>query len=145
MKTSLILIAMLFYQTAFCQSTTTIVYDANGNIISGSFIKTVPPYPGLLTDSVSHYSFTLDSSHIYVTAYDSLHKQLWKTDPYPDNKITPYRTKRPVIVNIFIGDSKLQIDSPDVKNRKVLWIQYSNTQFGYLELLTGKYDWMGQD
>jgi len=135
-------IILLSFQFAFCQQTTTIVYDGKGNIIRGSFIKTVPPNPVTLKDSVSNYTFVLDSSHIYVTAYDSSGNQIWKTDPYLDNHIPVYRTNRPIIVDIRLGKS---INNDPKKIYSFVWIRYSNTQFGKLDFKTGKYWWGGQD
>jgi len=142
MKIILTILLSLIFVTGHSQQTTTIVYDGQGNIKSGSFIKTVPPKPVTLKDSTLNYTFVLDSTHINVTAYDSIGNILWKTDPYKDNKIEEYRTKRPIIVDILFGKS----DHVDVsKKYTVLWIRYSNTQFGYLDLKTGKYRFEGQD
>src|ERR1700734_907455 len=87
MKFIVTLIAPLFFASAFCQHTTTIVDDGNGNVIAGSFIKTLPPNVVTLRDSTLNYTFVLDSSHIYITSYDSGGNVLWKTDPYSDNRI----------------------------------------------------------
>src|SRR5438552_3238501 len=103
MKSILTPLLLLFFISALCQQRTTVVYDAKGNIIGGNFIKALPPHPVTLKDSVLNYTFVLDSSHITVTAYDSLGKVVWKTDPYLDSKIWEYRTKRPIIVDIVFG------------------------------------------
>lgn len=127
----------------FAQQKTTIIYDAHGNIIAGSFIRTVPPTPVTLTDTATNFNYILDSSHIFVTAYNDKGDSLWKTDPWKDNGVSAYRTKRPIIVDIFIG--KLGDLYPAKKDDRVIWITYNNTQFGYLDLKTGAYRFCGQD
>ena len=132
----------LFFISGLSQKTTTIVYDGQGNIISGSFIKTVPPKPVILKDSVLNYTFVLDSSHINVTAYDSSGNILWKTDPYKDKKIQEYRSKRPIIVDIFFCNNQYRDTN---KSEKRICITYNNTQFGYIIFQTGEYVPEGQD
>jgi len=141
MKFLFFFVSLCFSLTLFGQQTTTIQYDGQGNIIGGSFIKTMPPNKVILKDSALDYTFILDSSHIYVSAYNSKNELLWKTDPYKDNKIREYRTKRPIIVDFSLD----KIDSMDPRSEQVLWISYNNTQFGFLYLKTGKYDFHGQD
>ena len=141
MKIVIAIILTLFFVSSFCQQTTTIIYDSHGNIKSGSFIKTVPPQVVTLKDTILNYTFVLDSSHNYVTAHDSIGNIVWKTDPYKDNRIEEYRTKRPIIVDFLFGP-KDNVDSTE--RNKVLWVMYSNTQFGFLNLKTGKYEFVGQ-
>ena len=88
-----------------------------------------------LTDSSGNH-FIVDKERIYVTAYDSTYKQIWKTDPYKDNKIPEYRTARPKLVMF-----KLAL----YQGKEQLCIKYSNTQFGTLAKETGEYHWLGQD
>jgi len=75
------------------QQQTVVIYDSQGNIKSGNFIKTMPPRPVKLKDPHSNYTFILDSTHIHITAYDSAANVIWKSDPYKDNNIEGYRTK----------------------------------------------------
>jgi hypothetical protein len=86
----------------------------------------------------------LDTSHIYVTAYNNSGGILWKTDPWKDNHIDVYRTNRPIIVSFEMGDNPGYPDAAK-KGEKVIQIEYINTQFGYIELKTGAFHFMGQD
>ena len=129
--------------SGFAQQKTTIVYDGRGNVIAGSFIKSVPPKPVTLTDTLTNFKYVLDSSHVYIAAYNANGDSLWKTDPWKDNNIPVYRTKRPIIVDIFIG--KLGDFYKGKENERVIWITYNNTQFGYVDLITGAYRFWGQD
>ena len=95
-----------------------------------------------LKNSMLNSTFVLDISHIYVSAYDSGGNLLWKTDPYIDNHIDEYRTRRPIIVDILFCDNPFAAQK---KREITIGIVYSNTQFGYLNLKTGKYIFGGQD
>lgn len=88
-----------------------------------------------LTDSSGNH-YVVDKERIYVTGYDSTYRQMWKTDPYKDNKIPEYRTARPRLVMF-----KLAI----YEGKEQLCLKYSNTQFGTLSKGAGKYHWLGQD
>lgn len=137
-------VSLLFFFPTFAQKRTTIIYDSQGNIIAGSYIKTVPPKAILLTDKKTNLKYVLDSFHIYITACTANGDSLWKTDPWRDNRIEEYRTKRPIIVDMAFGSDK-GYHSKTKKDEKVLWIRYSNTQFGFVNLRTGEYLFCGQD
>lgn len=128
--------------SAFAQ--TTIIYDGNGNVIGGTHIKTRPPQKVRLVDSSTNNAFVLDSTHVYITAYNKTGGVLWKTDPWKDNKIEVYRTNRPIIVDMMFGADPGYFDKSK-KGEKVIWIRYINTQFGFIDLKTGKFYFEGQD
>jgi hypothetical protein len=92
-----------------------------------------------LIDNFTGVKYIIDKDRIYITAIDKNGKQLWKTNPVVDAKLEEYRVKRPVIV-YFVFDK----DKTD-KNKQVISIAYNNSQFGYLNKLTGKFDFAGQD
>ena len=92
-----------------------------------------------LTDKESGTRFVLDSSRIYIMALDKQGRKLWKTDPWKDNRIDSYRVDRPVIVSFELGESKRD------NHQEVIWISYSNTQFGTINKANGKFNFMGQD
>ena len=133
---------MFCLSSAFSQ--TTIMYDGNGNVIGGTHIKTRPPEKVILHDSISNNTFVLDSTHVYITAYNRSGKVLWKTDPWKDNNIEVYRTRRPIIVNMKFGNNPGYSDKSK-RGEKVIFIAYINTQFGFIELKTGKFFFEGQD
>jgi hypothetical protein len=90
-----------------------------------------------LTDAKSGNHFVVDKKRIFITAFDSAYKSvLWKTDAVKDNKIPEYRNSRPTLVRF-----RLVI----YKEKDVIYIRYSNTQFGTLSRETGAFHWMGQD
>ena len=92
-----------------------------------------------LVDSISGTMFVLDSTQIYVTAIDKGGKELWRTDPWKDNKLEEYRVKRPKIILFNFANNKW------TDNKEVIWIVYNNTQFGILDKSNGKFTWFGQD
>jgi len=92
-----------------------------------------------LTDSITGGTFVLDTTNIYITAFDKSGKQLWRTDPWKDNDLGIYRVQRPVIVYYSLANS-------DRANKEeVIWITYQNTQFGYIDKKDGKFTFLGQD
>lgn len=133
---------MCCLSSAFAQ--TTIIYDGHGNILGGTHIKTRPPQKVTLTDSSSSNTFVLDSTHVYITAFNRTGGILWKTDPWKDNKIEVYRTNRPIIVDMVFGANPGYPDE-STKGEKVIFIEYINTQFGFIDLKTGKFYFEGQD
>jgi hypothetical protein len=92
-----------------------------------------------IIDSVSGNKFYLDSSKIFITAVDSKGKLLWKTDPWKDNNLMEYRVNRPIIVYFNFASSK------DSAHKKEIGISYNNSQFGRIELISGKFTFRGQD
>ncbi len=126
-------------------SKTTWIYDGQGNVIGGSKIKKGHQTSVKLIDSTTTNYFVLDSAHILISAFDKLNKKLWITDPYKDNSIEEYRTKRPIIIQYGFGESSRDYSDNVKKGQKVIWITYNNTQFGFIDLKTGKYHFCGQD
>jgi hypothetical protein len=99
----------------------------------------VGPYKDSLIDNSSGLKFYLDTSMIYVWAFDKYGKLLWKTDPWKDNNLMEYRVKRPTIKYFKL------INEKGTKNEEVIGIGYNNSQSGYLDKLTGKFTFEGQD
>jgi hypothetical protein len=97
------------------------------------------PYKDTLIDSSSGERFYLDTSLIYVSAFDKSGNLIWKTDPWKDNNLGEYRVKRPKI-RYFGFERDKRTD-----NIEVIGISYNNSQFGYLDKLTGKFTFLGQD
>ena len=119
-------------RTAFVQKS--LIYDEQGNIISGRFTNPLPLTSVTLKDNSLNCTYVLDSSHIYVSAFDSVGKLLWKIDPYIDNLNSYDRCTR-TITNIYFGEST---DILRATPYKVLWVSYGRAR-GYLDLLTGKF------
>jgi hypothetical protein len=92
-----------------------------------------------LIDDELKMKFILDSQRINITAYDSLGKVTWQTDPWLDNKLMTYRLKRPrIIFFAFVNEERTD-------NKEVIGIDYNNTQFGMVDKRTGKFTFWGQD
>jgi hypothetical protein len=88
-----------------------------------------------LVDNELKMKFVLDSLRINISAYDSSNKLVWRTDPWFDKKLTPYRLKRPRLIYYSL---KGQDDE------EFIWITYNTTQFGAIERRTGKFHYMGK-
>ncbi len=121
------------------------VYDAQGNVVDGKNYKIRTKDIVKLVDSVTSNYFILDSNKIFITAYDKSNKIIWRTDPYKDNSIQEYRTKRPVIIHFVFGKSPDYFSDKIKEELKVIWITYNNTQFGFIDIRNGKYFSCGQD
>lgn len=93
----------------------------------------------LLIDSLTGTKFFLDENHIFITAVNSVSDTLWRTDPYTDMNLEPYRVKRPIIVKY----SFLNNERTDFK--EVIGIAYNNTVFGTINNETGEFIFYGQD
>ena len=142
MKIIYTLLFLLCASSAFSQ--TTVIYDGNGNVIGGTHIKTRPGNKVTLTDSSTKNTFVLDEEHVFITAYSKIGTILWKTDPWKDNNLMVYRTNRPVIVNMAF-DVNPGYPDESKKGERVIWIEYINTQFGFIDPKTGRFYFMGQD
>ncbi len=100
------------------------------------YVNVAPYRPIHLKDSILNNTYVLDSTHIFITAYDSSGKILWKTDPFVDNKIEDTRIARPIITWFYFRNWRHNNQS---ERKKVIWIRYNHRQAGYLDLITGKF------
>jgi len=92
-----------------------------------------------LVDNNLKMKFILDPTRVFISAFDSHGKLVWRTDPWADNKLMEYRVKRPVIVRYDFQSNEW------TDGAEKIWIVYNNTQFGTVDKLTGKFKWIGQD
>jgi hypothetical protein len=97
------------------------------------------PYKDTLIDNLTGSRYYLDTAQIYIYAFDQFGKLQWKTDPWKDNSLMEYRVKRPKILYFRFRKDEWT-DSVEV-----IAILYNNSQFGYLDKLTGKFKFQGQD
>ncbi len=118
-------------------------YDSNGNVIDGSTFKTKPGKSVELKDSLTGTRYVLDENHITITAIAKNGKVLWKTDPWKDNHISEYRTKRPIIIYFEFGKIPDYL-SKRIKDSRGIAISYNNTQFGIVDF-NGNFHFQGQD
>ena len=93
----------------------------------------------VIKDDSTKILFILDTSQVFITAIDSNGTQLWRTDPWKDNKLEKYRVDRPIIVYFSLENNER------TDNKEAIWIVYNNTQFGIVDKSNGKFTWFGQD
>jgi len=91
-----------------------------------------------LLDKLTSNKFIVDTSRTYITAIDQQGKILWRTNPILDNKLEKYQTDKPTIIHFAFNNNP-------TKTKEVIWISYSNTQFGYIDKGSGKFTFRGQD
>jgi hypothetical protein len=97
------------------------------------------PYKDTLIDKEIGLTFYLDTLMINVYAFDNKGVLIWKTDPWKDNNLMEYRVKRPIIQFFHFENNRF------TDNKEVIGIGYNNSQFGYLNKLTGEFIFEGQD
>lgn len=130
-------------------------YDINGSLL----IK--PGQSFSLYDFATQRKYVLDSTHTIISAFDKVGKLIWSTNPYKDSHLQEYRTKSPYIRYMAFTTEKI---SPHLTTRcgfrlsiqekysryyatsiRVIVISYNNSQFGVIDLESGKFCFYGQD
>jgi hypothetical protein len=104
-----------------------------------SEVKLHSPYIDTLIDKQLGLTFYLETAMINVYAYDKNGTLIWKTDPLKDNNLEDYLIKRPKIVYFNFHNDRF------TDFIEVIGIRYNSTQFGYLDKVTGKFDFKGRD
>ncbi len=120
------------------------VNDLNGHLIWDSRSKSKEGKSITVLDSITHNYYILDTSHSTVCAYDSLEHLLWVTNPRKDSSLPDYRLKNPVISYFKLG--KLSSDYWDghKEGELVIFISFSNSQSGFIDLKTGRFTLVDQ-
>jgi hypothetical protein len=122
------------------------VNDLNGHTIWDSRAKSKEGKQVIIIDSITNNYYVLDSTHTTITAYDNSKQIIWKTNPRKDNHLPEYRRPNPVITYYQIREfPNNRFGTLIKKGEKVIFIDYSNSQFGFLDLKTGKFTCEGQD
>jgi len=122
------------------------INDLNGNTVWDSRLKSKDGKSITITDSITNNYFVLDTTHIIITAFNKAKQLIWKTDPRKDASIPDYRHKNPKIRFFQLGELERNIyGSKNRKGERVLFISYTNSQFGFLDLKTGVFTYEGQD
>jgi len=106
-----------------------LTYDNQGNIICGRTTE-IPNGYVTLKDYQLNYVFVLDTSHFYVSAYDSTGNIVWKAEPEFENVIGQRIKGR--IDNIYFRRSW------KTNPYKVLWVR-NGRRGGFFDLKTGKF------
>ena len=94
----------------------------------------------ILTENKTGTKFILDSSRIFIMAVDTLGKIFWITDPYMDNHLMETNfIERPHLMQFYFRKDKLSNYMLEI------FIYYSNRQFGFVNLKTGKFTFLGEN
>ena len=123
----------------------------------------IPSKTAILTDSVTNYIYILDTSHKYITAYNSKGQFFWKSHtsisnylPYlnfqngkSDNSKSYYDfdtdTISVKIRSMAFGKNTDNFNSVNKgRDEKVIWVSHDMCS-GYFDLKTGKYHLWGCD
>jgi len=122
------------------------VNDLNGHTSWDSRTKSKEGKQVIIIDSTTNNYYVLDSTHTTITAYNNSKQMIWKTNPRKDNHLSEYRHPNPVITYYQIREFPNNgFGNLIKKGEKVIFIDYSNSQFGFLDLKTGKFTYEGQD
>jgi hypothetical protein len=82
-----------------------------------------------------------DGRHVVAISPDG--KILWRKDPFVDAGLEPYREPHPTIV--FIGSSGRGCALRAESIGKVFCLSFSSSQFGVVDIVTGKFTPEGQN
>lgn len=119
-----------------------IIYFFQSCQYENKIIQKNKSYYKVLIDSISEINFLLDTSQIYITAINFKNDTLWRTDPWKDNGLPYYRFPKPYRPTIWVFEFQ---NNEYTQNKEMIRIGYNNSQFGNIDKLTGKFDWIGQD
>ena len=96
-------------------------------------------YPIRVTDKVTGFIYELQSDRRTIIAKKPDGEILWKINPFKDAGLEPYRVAHPFIYYFGRSSNTSNLKGP------VLGITFTSSQFGDIELQTGKFHWRGQD
>jgi hypothetical protein len=121
------------------------INDFNGHYVWDSRSKSKEGKTLTIVDSITSNFYVLDTSHTIVTAFNKSNEIMWKTNPREDNSLFEYRHKNPTITYFKINTIGWNVPGRYKKGDRMISIRYSNSQFGFLDLKTGKFIFEGQD
>ena len=123
------------------------INDFNGHTHWDSKTKSLDGKPLTIIDSLTNNYYILDSTHTIITAYNKSNQIIWKTDPLKDSLDTEYKSKnftihyfKIMIINLNYLNVNF-VKTHNIKEREIA-IRYSNS-YGYVDLETGKFTFMG--
>jgi hypothetical protein len=93
----------------------------------------------ILKDAKTGTRFILDTTRTHVIAINSKGVQMWNITPYEDTTSLSYLFTHPTIVTFCFAKNDFS------KNKIVIWVEYSNTNTGYINKENGHYSFIGQD
>ena len=122
------------------------INDFNGHTLWDSRIHSKEGKTETITYSITINYFELDTTHTIITAFSKSNQIIWNTNPRQASSLPNYRHKNPTIRYFQIGELGRNLyGSINKKGERVLFISYSNSQFGFLDLKTGTFTYEGQD
>jgi hypothetical protein len=121
------------------------INDFDGHYIWDSRSKSKEGKTLTILDSITNNFYVLDTSHTIITAFNKSKKIIWKTNPREDNSLPEYRHKNPTITYFKINTIGWNVAGKYKIGDRMISISYSNSQFGFLDLKTGKFFFAGQD
>ena len=103
----------------------------------------IEPFPGaqVYKDPHSGTLLYVESDGRHVAAISSNGKLMWLTDPHEG--VPFYRTEKPQI--IYIGPVPKWDPAAKGERDKLAAITFNNSQFGYMRISNGKFEFIGQD
>jgi len=96
-------------------------------------------FPIRATDQVTGIIYEVQEDRRTITATKPDGTLIWKVNPFVDAGLQPYRVPHPVIV--YVGGK----EGTGPKTGPSLGIGFNSSQFGRLDLATGKFTFEGQD
>lgn len=96
-------------------------------------------YPIRVTDKETGIVYEVRNDRRTITATKPDGTVIWKVNPFVDAKLKPYRFKHPFIVYFGMTLNQSNIKEP------VLGIGFNSSQFGDIELESGKFHFGGND
>lgn len=99
-----------------------------------------PAIAGLIyKDATANVIIYVETDGRHVVAISPDGRILWRKNPFVDTGLEPYREPRPTIVSV--GRCVVR---PEVGG-KVFCLDFSSSQFGEMDIDTGKFTFEGQD
>ena len=92
-----------------------------------------------VTDKETGIVYEVQSDRRTISATKQDGTMIWKVNPFVDAKLEPYRVKHP-----FIGYFGKNLNQSNIKE-PVLGISFNSSQFGVIELESGKFHFSGND
>jgi hypothetical protein len=99
-----------------------------------------PAITGLIyKDTTANVIIYVETDGRHVVAISPDGRILWRKNPFVDAGLEPYREPRPTIV--FVGRCGLRSEEVG----KIFCLSFSSSQFGEMDIATGKFTFSGQD
>jgi hypothetical protein len=102
-----------------------------------------PQIEGLIyQDPQTQVILYVETDGRHIAAISPQGKLLWRKDPFVEGGLEPYRHARPVIS--WVGQAAEWVRASG-KSGHVIGISFDSSQFGVMDVETGKFRFLGQD